>query len=95
MGVLQRKTVQILKLAGEMGKLEREPVVDPDVKARLRYRLDVNEKEPGGWSVFFFFKVQVQMQSVKVFPFFLIVNSTARRHIHVFTCTHEHLLYFE
>lgn len=36
-GVLQRKTVNMLKLAGEMGKLERQPVVDADVKARLRY----------------------------------------------------------
>lgn len=35
-GVLQRKTVKMLKLAGEMGKLERGPVVDADVKARLR-----------------------------------------------------------
>ena len=35
-GVLQRKTVNIIKLAGEMGRLEREPVVDADVKARLR-----------------------------------------------------------
>lgn len=35
-GVLQRKTAGMLKLAGEMGKLEREPVVDADVKGRLR-----------------------------------------------------------
>lgn len=36
-GVLQRKTAGMLKLAGEMGKLEREPVVDADVKGRLRF----------------------------------------------------------
>lgn len=35
-GVLQRKTANLIKLAGEMGKLEREPVVDADVKGRLR-----------------------------------------------------------
>lgn len=35
-GVLQRKTANVLRLAGEMGKLEREPVVESDVKARLR-----------------------------------------------------------
>lgn len=35
-GVLQRKTVHMLKLAGEMGRLEREPVVEPEVKAKLR-----------------------------------------------------------
>ena len=35
-GVLQRKTVNMLQQAGEMGKLEREPIVDADVKDRLR-----------------------------------------------------------
>eukprot|EP00752_Nemacystus_decipiens_P014194 g12623.t1 len=39
-GVLQRKTVNIIKLAGEMGKLEREPIVDAEVKARLRSMVD-------------------------------------------------------
>lgn len=35
--MLQRKTVNLLKQAGEMGKLERESVLDNDVKARLRW----------------------------------------------------------
>lgn len=35
-GVLQRKTVNMLKIAGEMGRLEREPIVDADIKGRLR-----------------------------------------------------------
>lgn len=34
--MLQRKTVQMLKAAGEMGKLEREAVLEPEVQERLR-----------------------------------------------------------
>ncbi len=47
-GVLQRKTVNIIKLAGEMGKLEREPVVDTDVKGRLRYTTVQTPASPVG-----------------------------------------------
>lgn len=35
--MLQRKTVNFLKQAGEMGKLERESILDADVKTRLRW----------------------------------------------------------